>query len=87
MIQRRTLLAAAIAAGLASSLSFTPGLAIAQTSGKPVRIVVPFAAGGVQDILARAMNAELGTALGQTVIVENRAGAGGTVGTAFVAKS
>ena len=87
MIQRRTLLAAAIATGLASSLSLAPGLSLAQTSGKPVRIVVPFAAGGVQDILARAMNAELGTALGQTVIVENRAGAGGTVGTAFVAKS
>ncbi|MDP1953229.1 MAG: tripartite tricarboxylate transporter substrate binding protein [Polaromonas sp.] len=83
MIQRRTLLAAAIATGL----SLTTGLTLAQTSGKTVRIVVPFAAGGVQDILARAMNGELGTALGQTVIVESRAGAGGTIGTGFVAKS
>ena len=57
-------------------------------SAQPVtRIVVPFAAGGVQDIVARSINAELGTALGRTVIVENRAGAGGTIGTGFVAKA
>ncbi len=51
------------------------------------RIVVPFGAGGVQDILARAISAELGAALGQKVIVENRTGAGGTIGTASVAKA
>jgi tripartite-type tricarboxylate transporter receptor subunit TctC len=51
------------------------------------RVVVPFAAGGVQDIVARSINAELGTALGRSVIVENRAGAGGTIGAAFVAKA
>jgi tripartite-type tricarboxylate transporter receptor subunit TctC len=51
------------------------------------RIVVPFAAGGVQDIVARSINAELGTALGRSVIVENRAGAGGTIGTGSVAKA
>jgi tripartite-type tricarboxylate transporter receptor subunit TctC len=49
--------------------------------------VVPFAAGGVQDILARAINAELGAQLGRSVIVENRPGAGNTIGTAFVAKA
>jgi len=48
---------------------------------------VPFAAGGVQDILARAINAELGAQLGRNVIVENRPGAGNTIGTAFVAKA
>lgn len=87
MIKRRTLLGAAIATGLAalSGLSALP--AWAQASGKTVRVVVPYAAGGVQDILARAMNGELGQALGQTVIVENRAGAGGTIGTGFVAKA
>jgi len=52
-----------------------------------VRIVVPFAAGGVQDIVARSINAELGAALGRSVIVENRPGAGGTVGTGSVAKA
>jgi tripartite-type tricarboxylate transporter receptor subunit TctC len=51
------------------------------------RIVVPFAAGGVQDIVARSFNAELGAALGRTFIVENRAGAGGTIGTGSVAKA
>jgi len=51
------------------------------------RIVVPFGAGGVQDILARSISAELGAALGQKVIVENRTGAGGTIGTAWVAKA
>lgn len=49
--------------------------------------MVPFAAGGVQDILARAINAELGTELGRSVIVENRPGAGNTIGTAYVAKA
>ena len=48
---------------------------------------MPFAAGGVQDILARAINAELGAQLGRSVIVENRPGAGNTIGTAFVAKA
>lgn len=52
-----------------------------------VRIVVPFAAGGVQDIVARSLNAELGKLIGRNVIVENRAGAGGTIGTASVAKA
>jgi tripartite-type tricarboxylate transporter receptor subunit TctC len=52
-----------------------------------IRIVVPFAAGGVQDIVARSLNAELGAALGRSVIVENRPGAGGTVGTGSVAKA
>jgi tripartite-type tricarboxylate transporter receptor subunit TctC len=57
-------------------------------TGQPVtRIVVPFGAGGVQDFLARAVSNELGTALGRTVIVENRTGAGGTIGNASVAKS
>ncbi|HEY4370374.1 MAG TPA: tripartite tricarboxylate transporter substrate binding protein [Burkholderiales bacterium] len=54
---------------------------------KPIRIVIPFSAGGVQDALARSVSDELGQALGQPIIVENRVGAGGTIGTAFVAKS
>ncbi|MGQ0653712.1 MAG: tripartite tricarboxylate transporter substrate-binding protein [Betaproteobacteria bacterium] len=52
-----------------------------------IRVVVPFAAGGVQDIVARSFSTELGAALGRNVIVENRAGAGGTIGTGSVAKS
>ena len=56
-------------------------------SQRVARIVVPFAAGGVQDLLARAMTNELALALGQTVIIDNKPGAGGTVGTGYVAKS
>ncbi len=52
-----------------------------------VRIVVPFGTGAVQDTIARAINNELGQALGASVIVENRAGAGGSVGTGHVAKA
>jgi tripartite-type tricarboxylate transporter receptor subunit TctC len=69
---------------LAALLLIVAGAVQAQPVTK---IVVPFAAGGVQDIVARSFNAELGALLGRSVIVENRAGAGGTIGTGFVAKS
>ena len=69
------------------SILLAPTASVAQSSGKPIRIIVPFAPGGGQDILARSFNAELGVALGQPVIVEYRAGGGGGVGTLFVAKS
>jgi tripartite-type tricarboxylate transporter receptor subunit TctC len=72
---------------MAAALALGAGTVLAQANPKLVRIVVPFAPGGVQDILARSMSTELGVALGQTVIVENRPGAGGTVGTGYVAKS
>lgn len=52
-----------------------------------IRLVVPFGPGAVQDTIARTFNAELGQALGASVIVENKAGAGGTVGTMTVAKA
>ena len=55
--------------------------------GQTIRIVVPFAAGGVQDIIARSISNEFGAKIGRTVIVENRTGAGGTIGNASVAKS
>jgi len=54
---------------------------------KPIRIVVPFAAGGITDILARAVGQRLGEALGQQVIIDNKPGAGGNSGTDLVAKS
>ncbi len=69
---------------LALALGIAAGPALAQ---RVVRIVVPFGPGAVQDTLARTFNNELGQALGATVIIENRAGAGGTVGTAAVAKA
>lgn len=54
---------------------------------KPIKIVVPFAAGGTTDLLARAVGAELQKSMGQSVIVDNRPGAGGNVGADIVAKS
>jgi tripartite-type tricarboxylate transporter receptor subunit TctC len=59
----------------------------AQLGGKVVHIVVPFAAGGAREVLARSFHSELGAALGQPLIVENRPGAGGAIGTASVAKA
>src|SRR6516165_100099 len=54
---------------------------------RPVTIVVPFAAGGGNDILARLLAQHMGAALGQQFVIENRAGAGGTIGARAVAKS
>jgi tripartite-type tricarboxylate transporter receptor subunit TctC len=80
-VNRREALAAIALSGLA------PAFAQAAWPAKPVRIVVPFAAGGTTDILARAIAPELSKAFGQQFIVDNRAGAGGNVGAEIVAHS
>jgi tripartite-type tricarboxylate transporter receptor subunit TctC len=54
---------------------------------RPIRLVVPFGPGGGTDILARVVADRLGRALGESVVVENKPGAGGTIGSDFVAKS
>jgi tripartite-type tricarboxylate transporter receptor subunit TctC len=61
--------------------------AFAQPGGTLMRIIVPFAAGGAREVLARTFYSELGAALGVTAIIDNRPGAGGAIGTAYVAKA
>ena len=75
---RWVLLALALASQAAAAQSWP---------SKPVRVVVPFAPGALTDIAARALGAELGEQLAHQFIVENKGGAGGTLGTADVAKS
>ena len=80
-LTRRALLGAAGAALAA------PALAQADWPNRPIRVVVPFAPGGSSDVLARLIQPGLGAALGQSVIVENRSGAGSMLGTEYVARS
>ena len=68
-------------------LAGTAAQAQADYPQRPIRMVVPFPAGGGTDIVARAVAERLGAALGQTVIIDNRAGGGTVIGTSFVAKA
>lgn len=63
-----------------------PGLAAADYPDKPIRLVVPYAVGGTTDIIARVVGNKLGMQLGQSVIIENKPGAGGSIGSAYAAK-
>jgi tripartite-type tricarboxylate transporter receptor subunit TctC len=74
-------------AALAVALGAAAGAAHAAWPEKPVRIVVTFAAGGASDIVARVVAEPMSKALGQAVIVDNKPGAGGTIGGAEVARS
>lgn len=79
-MKRRQILAAATLALLATGAS-------AQGSGRTLKLVVPFAAGTSTDIVGRVLAEALGRQLGQTVIVENKPGAGGTIGSEMVARA
>jgi len=72
---------------LAAAMAFTTGLPAQAFPDKPVTIIVPFGAGGGTDITTRTLAAEMAKALGGDIIVKNTAGAGGTIGTAEVARS
>jgi tripartite-type tricarboxylate transporter receptor subunit TctC len=72
----------AVTATLAASLAFAQAY-----PNKPIKLIVPFAPGGSTDIVARIMASKLTPLLGATVVVENKAGAGGSIGAAEIAKS
>jgi tripartite-type tricarboxylate transporter receptor subunit TctC len=75
---------------MALAAAVVPGLAQAQAQAypnRPVKLVVPFAPGGFTDVVARILSARLSTALGQQFVVENKPGAGSSIGSDLVAKS
>ena len=78
MMQRLFILLALIASGAALAQTFP---------AKPVRVIVPFPPGGGTDIVARTVTPKMAEILGQPFVIENRAGAGGNIGTELVAKS
>jgi len=70
------------------AILFSGGAALAQSfPTKPVHVIVPFPPGGGTDVVARTVTPKMAELLGQTFVVENRAGAGGNIGTEFVAKA
>lgn len=81
-MDRRSLLG-----GIAALPLATPVLAQAGYPDRPIRVVVPFAAGGPSDIVARLLGPKVSATLGQPVVIDNRSGAGGVTGVDVVAKS
>jgi tripartite-type tricarboxylate transporter receptor subunit TctC len=83
-ITRRTWIAAAALAAAGAAL---PALAQSAYPNKPIKLVVGYAAGGATDVIARLVGQKLGDGLGQTVVIDNRAGANSNVGAEAVARS
>ena len=81
--------AASIAFGICAATvhAQTPAQSSQAWPGKPIQVVVPFPAGGIIDNVTRAMLPKLDAALGQTLVIDNKAGAGGSIGTAQVARA
>lgn len=74
-------------AGTAAVAGMAPRVMASSSSQQPIRLICPFPPGGVIDVLARALGTHMGSALGQTIVVENKAGAGGMIGSAEVARA
>ncbi len=80
-MQRRHFLAGATALGFSAAMASTSSF-----PERPVRIIIPYAAGGGPDVLARQIQGSMGAALGQPVVLENKVGAGGVLGAQYVAQ-
>jgi tripartite-type tricarboxylate transporter receptor subunit TctC len=77
-----------IALCAATLLTLSGGAALAQTyPSKPIKIIAPFGPGGFTDVVARLLGLKLAEAMGQPVVIENKPGAGSTIGTDYVAKA
>ena len=78
----------ALGAAIMTLTTLAPSTSLAQPyPSKPIRVIVPFSAGSTTDIIARVVTDKLAASLGQPVVVENRGGAGGTIGAAAVAQA
>jgi tripartite-type tricarboxylate transporter receptor subunit TctC len=84
MSTRRNLLIATL--GIVGTLLSAPSMAQAYPT-KPIKLIIPFPAGGATDIVGRVVAQQLGVELGQTVVVDNRAGAAGVIGSESVARA
>jgi tripartite-type tricarboxylate transporter receptor subunit TctC len=84
---RRFALQTLLIVPLAVSAAALPAHAQQKYPDRPIRIVVPFNAGGATDVIARVVSVPLGEVLGQSIVIENRAGAGGNLGAAVVARA
>ena len=83
---RRTLLASVAAAAALTTLA-PAALADASYPNRPIKLIVPFGAGGSTDMVARLLADKMGPILGQAVVIENKGGAGGSIGASEIAKS
>ena len=85
----RRLLIKSVGAALTGIATGYPSVSSAQSSypNKPIRIVIPFAAGGTLDVAVRPLSQQMSTILGQTVFLDNRAGANGVIGAEYVANA